>query len=250
MALDHSDADVLTILDTCSAGAIVKSAAGDPARTFEVLAATTRDAPTAGPGPRSFTKALIDSLEERLESLQETPFTTFDLNVAIMTRRQNQRSQVYPRHQRQHSPRFIKLAPLPREDTPKASVLSTLTSHLTLRLAIDDFNSLTRERVESLARELAQTCKKNKELGVRAFEWVEYRANTDGQRQQENERLRQVIKEVERRWKHHVRRQRAISSAGKDQVQARPETLALSHSTKLFPDTPATPPSSIPSDSE
>ncbi|EMD00812.1 hypothetical protein BAUCODRAFT_118540 [Baudoinia panamericana UAMH 10762] len=65
--VNEAHADVLTILDCCCAGSIMKGKPAEDARTYEVLAATPRKKATEAPGPLSFTRALIDVLKASAE---------------------------------------------------------------------------------------------------------------------------------------------------------------------------------------
>lgn len=175
----------------------------DP-RVFEVLAATTRRTPTAGPGNRSFSKALIDSLKEQLDKHEQVPFTTAELNADIMRRRNNQNSHVF-RPLSRYSPRSIKLAPLYVEEGTKSPVPPLVPSYVTIRLAINNDGSLDVDQIETLGKELSQACHKA-DVGVRAMEWLEYKPGEDGNRIKENERTRSVIRLVQDRWRFYVHR--------------------------------------------
>ena len=85
--LEHADSDVLILLDSCaSAGSLSSSRQldnPDGGRT-ELLAACGFDAKALGPGPHSFTNALIKEL--RVMSAWETPFPVSILHQQIIHR--------------------------------------------------------------------------------------------------------------------------------------------------------------------
>lgn len=205
-SLHEADADVLTILDTCSAGSVMKGV-NDSDQTFEVLAATGRKKPTAAPGPRSFTRALVDALQGQLDHSRDAPFTTYDLNQEIMRRRKNHSSHVFPRLGK-HRGRFIKLAPLDKNERVKTPILSKNSAYLTLRFGFDNPKALTPIQAETLARELSQGASRC-ELNIRSIDWVDYRPGQDearkaeeaGERIADTARLLQSVLEAQRRWR-------------------------------------------------
>src|SRR5436190_24149719 len=84
--IDDADGDVLTILDCCFASNIQKDFEED-VRIYELLTASGPDKPTSAPGPKSFTRALIDSLQELLDEYSGRSFSTYSLNDRIISQR-------------------------------------------------------------------------------------------------------------------------------------------------------------------
>lgn len=225
--MQEAEADVLTILDTCSAGSVVKGVSDD-ARIHEVLAAAGRRAPTDAPGPRSFTRALIDSLKEQLGRFQDTPFTTYDLNQAIMRRRKNHNSNLF-RINETHSHRFIKLAPLDEKEKVESPVTAKDSSYLTLRFVFRDSTSFSSKQAETLAKELSQGAVRS-QLDVRAIEWVDFQANKDSDRLVEAVRLFVAVRRVQRRWRaskdeRHGKRRSSELSEGEATRNKRQRTI-------------------------
>jgi hypothetical protein len=84
------EGDALSILDCCcSSLAGLKGKAGLP-RTYQLLAASSADGPTSGPGPKSFTTALCDSLEELLAEARGGTFFLSQLAERINIKRLSQ----------------------------------------------------------------------------------------------------------------------------------------------------------------
>jgi hypothetical protein len=92
------DADVLTILDCCYAGGAHK---GSPrhTRTYELLAACSRDKKTPGPGPHSFTSRLLNAIEESLDAPESGPMVTTRL-IDMVNRKKRRHSANAERHDR------------------------------------------------------------------------------------------------------------------------------------------------------
>lgn len=167
------ECDVLTILDTCYSSNLAKSAK-EQTRTFELLSACAIDATTAAPGENSFTRALIDALNELLIQFGDRPFTTFHLNQRILLdkRRHDTPSQLWFRLQ--HHERHIRLAPLkPEQQLERVSPgLGHLPKgYLTLRFALRD-ESLNQQQIEFLTMNLSKAFNKKALVGLRRIDWL------------------------------------------------------------------------------
>lgn len=199
--LAGADADILTILDTCSAGSAVKGSSEDT-RVYEVLAATGRKKPTSGPGPKSFTRAMIETLKEQLKISKDAPFTTFDLNQAIMRRRKNQSSQLFPRTG--HSHRFVKLAPLTTIRAFRAPTLPRASFGLTLRFVFAN-STMTGEQAERLAETLSRSVAHSDFAGsgleAKAIEWVDFCPIAGGGSSGEELKLHKAVRNVQQLWR-------------------------------------------------
>ncbi|KAF2278298.1 uncharacterized protein EI97DRAFT_355512, partial [Westerdykella ornata] len=170
---DYVEGDVLTILDTCYSSNLQKSGKEDT-RTFELLSACAFDATTASPGPQSFTRALIDALKELLAEYHDRSFTTFHLNQRILLNpnRRDTPSQLWFRLK--HHERHIRLAPLkPRTSQPqrRPSFFNPPGGYLTLRFALRD-DSLNREQIEYLTKNLCSAFRNKALLGLRRIDWL------------------------------------------------------------------------------
>ena len=169
---DDIEGDVLTILDTCYSSNVTKSGNEDT-RTFELLSACAYDTTTASPGPNSFTRALIDALKELLKETKDRSFSTFYLNQRILMNpnRRDTPSQLWFRLK--HHERHIRLAPLkPQKDRSRPPALLALPrGYLTLRFAIRD-ESLNREQIDFLTKNLSQVFSNKQLLGLRRIDWI------------------------------------------------------------------------------
>ncbi|KAF2001669.1 hypothetical protein P154DRAFT_403416, partial [Amniculicola lignicola CBS 123094] len=169
---DDLEGDVLTILDTCYASNLVKSGKEDT-RTFELLSACQFDITTAVPGDQSFTRALIDALEELVAEFADRSFTTFHLNQRILLNpnRRDTPSQLWFRLK--HHERHIRLAPLkPEKDRERKPALRhPPRGYLTLRFALRD-DSLNREQIEYLTRNLSKAFNNKALVGLRRIDWL------------------------------------------------------------------------------
>ncbi|KAF1844078.1 uncharacterized protein K460DRAFT_290302 [Cucurbitaria berberidis CBS 394.84] len=170
---EEVEGDVLTILDTCYSSNLVKSGKRDT-RKFELLSACPIDQTTASPGKYSFTRALIDALDELLKDHKESPFSTFRLNqrINLDIRRTDTPSQLWSRV---HSEQHILLAPL---KPPKAGVLQKSTyrvspkGYLTLRFGLS-YASLNQEQIEFMTRTLSKAFHNKAMVGLRKIDWIE-----------------------------------------------------------------------------
>lgn len=196
-----ADADVLAILDTCSAGSAVKGSS-ENTKVFEVLAATGRRSATAAPGQKSFTRAMIDSLKDHLTSSNGTPTSTYDLNQAIMRRRKNQTSQVFSRSGGQ---RFVKLAPLVTNPYLRAPTVPRASVSLTLRFVFANSTTLTAEQAKLLATALSRSLTHSEftDTGLQptAIDWVDFLSIAGGSGSADAARLQESVKKVQRLWR-------------------------------------------------
>jgi hypothetical protein len=169
------EGDVLTILDTCYASNLVKSGKEDT-RTFELLSASAIDRTTAEPGEYSFTRALIDTLHELLNSFGDKPFTTFYLNQRILLRpnRRTSPSQVW--YLLKYHERHIRLAPLkPLKDREQktSGIFDAPRGYLTLRFSLRD-GSLNQEQIELLTKTISKAFN-NQSVGLRGIDWLGFK---------------------------------------------------------------------------
>ena len=176
---DEVEGDVLTILDTCYSSNLVKSGREDT-RKFELLSACSIDATTASPGNYSFTRALINALDELLKEYGESPFSTFRLNQRILLdkRRSDTPSHLWSRVENvQHNEQHILLSPL------KPQRLDTLQQppyklspkgYLTLRFGLRDA-TLNQEQIEFMTMTLSRAFNNKAMVGLRRIDWLDIR---------------------------------------------------------------------------
>ena len=169
---DDIDADVLTILDTCYASNIAKSAK-QSARKFELLSACPFDQTTAAPGKESFTRALIDNLKDLVREYGEKPFSTFHLNQRICMEklRLDTPSLLW---YRLPNDQHILLAPLkPKKSSVKqpSAVVRAPRGYLTLRFALRD-EELNKEQIEFLTRNLSRAFENKRMIGLKRVDWL------------------------------------------------------------------------------
>lgn len=168
---DDVESDVLTILDTCYSSNIAKSSR-EETRTFELLSACAIDATTAAPGDNSFTRALINALNELLNEYGDRPFTTFHLNQRILLdpRRHDTPSQLWFRMQNHE--RHIRLGPIKQvSQVQSPSLTQPARGHLTLRFALRD-EFLNQQQIEYLTMNLSKAFHKKALVGLRRIDWL------------------------------------------------------------------------------
>lgn len=160
--------DVLTIMDSCFAGNVIPTVKREYEGTYEYLGACHIDRTTASPGRKSFTTALIASLEQLLARRESQSFTTTDLLHAITG------------HTRRHNPpllssrienndRRISLAP---KLSSKKSYFddSPIPAYLTLRIELKE-QTLDPDKVEDLAKRIAWAVRQSK-VEARRVDWL------------------------------------------------------------------------------
>jgi hypothetical protein len=175
--IEDADCDMLAIFDTCFASNLYKNIKQDDPRTYELFTASGHDRTTVGPGPRSFTTALISSLKELLAASKGRPFTIrqvcdkINLNPA---RRKNQ-SHVWSRFKRYD--RNIALAPLKRTLAERQEDFNfgQTRASLFLRLSLT-VERLTEQQIITTARAFSRAVKKT-EMPVKRIDWWRLRSS-------------------------------------------------------------------------
>ncbi|KAL1645886.1 hypothetical protein SLS61_008147 [Didymella pomorum] len=169
---DDNDGDVLTILDTCYSSNMTKSAK-EATRKFELLSACPIDQTTAAPGPYSFTRAMIDKLNELANSYGDKPFSTFHLNqrICMDERRIDTPSQLW---HRLPNDQHILLAPL-QTMTERArrnpQLAKAPRGYLTLQFALRD-DTLNQVQIEFLTTKIAEAFANKSLLGLKRVDWL------------------------------------------------------------------------------
>ena len=169
------DGDVLAIFDTCFASNLQGKGRLGHRRTYELFAASGLDRQTAGPGPKSFTTALIASLKDLLEEYGDQSFTIRQVCEKINrlpNRRRNQ-SHVWSRFKCYD--RYITLAPLKRTPTERMQEYDNndhdrTRATLSLRLSLTT-SQLTKDQIESMAVSISMALKASK-APVKRIDWV------------------------------------------------------------------------------
>ncbi|KAF4312241.1 homeobox domain containing protein [Botryosphaeria dothidea] len=172
--LKGTQADTLAILDTCYASNITKGAEYT-GRAYQLLAASAYDRMTAGPGHKSFTNAMIESLRECLVENSQAPFSLWKLSTKINEKQYRRKNPCIPHDRLKKHDRQIFLAPLKenkgkREENRKVLSERTGVADLTLRFALGT-TSLTRERIERLSKELPKACNAA-DVKLCSIDWV------------------------------------------------------------------------------
>lgn len=135
---------MLTIVDSCYSAAGINKSTIHAERAFETLAAARTK--IRGPGPESFTQALIESLTElRKEAAQvaHRPFDTSRLHHEIMYRMRPKHDlpPLFNRHDRTNA-RHICLAPLIQPSNLQPQTVKPTSAVLRLQVALSNSRSL------------------------------------------------------------------------------------------------------------
>ncbi|OJD35112.1 homeobox domain containing protein [Diplodia corticola] len=172
--LQGTQADTLAILDTCYASNVTKGAQ-DTGRAYQLLAASGPGRMTAGPGRKSFTTAMIESLKECLNENGHKPFSLWKLSSKINEKQYRRQNPCFPHDRLKKHDRQIELAPLKgkrseRDENKMALMQRTSAADLTLRFALGS-KSFTREHIEKLTRELPKAYE-SAGLKLQRIDWV------------------------------------------------------------------------------
>lgn len=175
--IEDADCDMVSIFDTCFASNLNKNTQRDDPRTYELLTASGHDRMTVGPGPKSFTTALISSLKDLLEECKDSPFTVRQLCEKINlhpARRKNQ-SHVWSRFKRYD--RNIALAPLKRtlDERKEDFNFGQTRALLFLRLPLT-VERLSEQQINATARAFSKAVKQTK-VPVKRIDWWRLRSS-------------------------------------------------------------------------
>ncbi|KAL8734043.1 MAG: hypothetical protein Q9166_001804 [cf. Caloplaca sp. 2 TL-2023] len=177
-------ADVLEILDCCYAGALARG----ENRHFELIAAAKDHGLTKVPGPESFTRALIYSLQKLVNGKPEGRFTTDELLRSITTDApdfpNDQTPVMFDRDNKKPSPGHIILHPL-RKDGKDGTAPQTPKAESPLKGAIGYMITLQFEfpekppddHITTIGRNFNKVFEQNT-LQVLRIRWGGIRANT------------------------------------------------------------------------
>jgi len=83
LLIKHSQCDMLTIMDTCYTSDInlTKTATHEDDRIYLELTASAHGRDTVGPGPKSFTAALIRALDDLLLEIDGGTFSIYVASI-------------------------------------------------------------------------------------------------------------------------------------------------------------------------
>lgn len=175
----YAAADTLAILDCCSAStaAVTHKGRNEELRVYQLLAASSADGYTRGPGQESFTHALCESLRELLVEAKGGTFPVIKLWDRINTKRTTQAALMWDRLQRyKRNVALGRLDPNPERDESFRNEEPEQAS-LVLRFSLKE-EALGNSQVEKLAAQLPAVFK---EAGVpvRRMEYVELERRDD-----------------------------------------------------------------------
>lgn len=160
--------DVLTIMDACFAGNVLPTVHREYEGTYEYLGACHIDRTTASPGKKSFTTALIASLEKLLARHEGHSFTTADL-LHVITEHTRRNNPPLLASRIENNDRRISLAP---KLSCKKSYFddSPIPAYLTLRIELKE-QTLDPDKVEDLAKRIAWAVRQSK-VEARRVDWL------------------------------------------------------------------------------
>jgi hypothetical protein len=162
---------VLVLLDCCYAGNAAKGGNREQ-HAYELITATAPNQVTYGPGKKSFTIALIDSLKELQAEHGGENFSTTKLLHRI--NRKRGKTQAVLVDQLDRYKRTILLAPLEnkpiQEKEKEFEPRDVEKASLNIRFSLRDDNP-TEEQIKEFARQLPQACRSAK-MPVRRIDWM------------------------------------------------------------------------------
>lgn len=157
--------DILTIMDSCFAGGVTAAVKETNGYTHEYLGACEANSTTPAPGPDSFTRALIASLQRLLKERRGQSFTTLDLQ-RVLTEEQKNRAKS-PKQVKKgilltrssENRRRIELRPLKSEEPYFTS--EKVHSYLNLRIELLQ-ETLTYDELGDLAKRVSEAVRESK----------------------------------------------------------------------------------------
>jgi hypothetical protein len=169
--IEKAKGDVFTIMDACFAGAVRNMIHREPGQTYEFLGACAYDKTTPSPGDKSFTNALIKSLQTLLEESEKRQFTTADLSRVIGQQKYQKNNLPCLWSRSEHDGRRIMLAPM-NDGSQKPYFDNTeIPAYLELRIELKQ-ETLTATEVEDLARRVAQSVSES-QVHTRRVDWLQ-----------------------------------------------------------------------------
>jgi hypothetical protein len=171
------DADVLAILDCCYAGGGAHKGSPRHTRTYELLAACSKDKRTPAPGPNSFTSRLLDAIEESLVAPESSPMVTTRL-IDMVNRKKRKNSATSEQHDRlSRHDGHVQLAPVqkftPKEDEATKSEPTPEKAVVKLRISLAH-PELSPEQVKDWGEELLKASQKVN-MPVLRIDWLKVR---------------------------------------------------------------------------
>jgi hypothetical protein len=170
----EAQSDVIAFLNCCFASNAALKAVGGTSRKYQLVAASPPEMPAYGPGSRSFSKCLADSLEELVYESEGAgfPLTKLLERINRVKGRGGIPAMLWDRLNSFGRP--IHLAPL-NKNRRRESGISPRTGEpeegaVILRFSLKDYD-LTFKQIEAWARQLPQACK-DADIAVRRIEWV------------------------------------------------------------------------------
>ena len=157
--MKNARCDALSILDCCFAGDVQKGGLEGDDRTYQLLSAAGKDRTTKGPGPKSFTTALITSLSQLQSECGNKPFTTLQLQERISNQRDRRDNPSVLWHRLHRYERPIFLAPLTEQSVQAhPNIGAPSRAFLTLRVALEE-ETLNKDQVVALGARINKAAK-------------------------------------------------------------------------------------------
>jgi hypothetical protein len=164
------EGDALSVLDCCMASTAALKGKTDIQRVYQLLAASSVDAPTCGPGQNSFTTALCDSLEELLTEADGGMFLLTQLCERINTKRKNQACLSWDRLRT--FKRTVQLGRLDQTQERDVSFRNEAPEQasLVLRFSLATYD-LNNNQIEALGEQLPRVCREA-QIPLRRIDWM------------------------------------------------------------------------------
>jgi hypothetical protein len=162
--------DTLVLLDCCYTSTADLRGRYEESRTYQSLAASSLEGYTPGPGEKSFTTALCDSLQELLVESKGKSFSVIKLSERINTKRTHQSAVMWNCLQRYKQ--SVELGRLVRNPERESSFQKEIPEKASLLLRFSLGNDeLSDAVIDRLARQLPEACEEAR-VHVRRIEWV------------------------------------------------------------------------------
>ncbi|MCJ1387135.1 hypothetical protein MMC17_010264 [Xylographa soralifera] len=225
---EDAECDALFIVDACFASNMTKGQQHGERRVYELLCASQMNKPTDGPGPKSFTTALISSLKKLLKECEDKVFYTKQLCDNINWHPERSIRQCHHWQYNHNYMRSIEWAPLKHTLDQRQKEFShhEPRTFLLLRFSLTE-DSLGESDIDNMAQAICKAVRTKKAPVIR-IDWQ--RLYSSQQRKFANAGIDLTLaKKYGRRWRNITIRNQSTQNAPDqnillNDVRSAPET--------------------------
>lgn len=220
------DADVLTIFDCCFASNGHKGGQ-DSRRIYDLLAACPKGDTTPAPGPNSFTRRLINTLDRLLDENSDQRILTTRL-LEELNKKSRTQAELHDRLYKEDG-RHVQLRPIngqskqkTKQDAKAFNAKASEEAGIKLRFSLQE-RDMPKEKIELWAQELIKACD-TAGVPVRRIDWIKM------EERHPKQMFRHAVKAVRR-----MNRRRSIEFDDEETTETKPALKKRLRSNSLSP---------------